>query len=132
MKHKTIPVEGCVFPSTLQTISVVEDPKYGSAHTYFVLPLHETIKHNDKYTPVYADDVITIQFVQRLEDGQWISGIQDEQLAYIMLDRTKKLNEKSPSAWNKIKIKALELFLYACKFRIKERIANNKFTQLVK
>lgn len=124
MDAKTIMVEGTVYPSTEQTIKVIENQKYGSAYAYSINPMSKL--ENGK--TIYNENNPThLRFVQRLEDGTWAEGLQDEQLAYVLLDRVKKLNEKIPSAWNKMKIKALEIYLSACKYRIKERIANNTF-----
>lgn len=130
MDAKLIQVEGCVFPSTEPSIEVHENCKYGSAYAYKINPMS---KLDENGNTVYSTtNPIFLHFVQCLEDGTWVEGIQDEQLAYILLDRVKKLNEKIPSAWNKMKIKALEIYLSACKYRIKERIANNKFGTLKK
>ena len=130
MDAKVIMVEGTVFPSTEQTIKVIENKKYGSAYSYSITPMSK-LDNNDN--TIYNDNNPQIlRFVQRLENGDWIEGIQDEQLAYILLDRVKKLNEKIPSGWNKVKIKALEIYLSACKYRIKNRIAEKKFGTLKK
>lgn len=129
MDAKTIMVEGAVYPSTEQTIKVIENQKYGSAYAYSINPMSKL--ENGK--TIYNENNPTyLRFVQRFEDGTWAEGIQDEQLVYVLLDRIKKLNEKIPSAWNKMKIKALEIYLSACKCRIKERIADNKFGTLKK
>ena len=129
MDAKTIMVEGTVYPSTEQTIKVIENQKYGSAYTYSISPMSKL----NGNIPVYNDNnPQCIRFVQRLEEDTWVEGIQDEQLAYILLDRVKKLNEKIPSGWNKVKIKALEIYLSACKYRIKDRIAEKKFGTLKK
>ena len=129
MDAKTIMVEGAVYPSTEQTIKVIENQKYGSAYAYSINPMSKL--ENGK--TIYNENNPTyLRFVQRLEDGTWAEGIQDEQFVYVLLDRIKKLNEKIPSAWNKMKIKALEIYLSACKYRIKERIADNKFGTLKK
>ena len=129
MDAKTVMVEGTVYPSTEQTIKVIENQKYGSAYAYSISPMSKL----DGNVTIYNDNNPQhIRFVQRLTNGTWVEGIQDEQLAYVLLDRVKKLNQKIPSVWNKIKIKALEIYLSACKYRIKERIANNKFGKLLK
>jgi hypothetical protein len=44
----------------------------------------------------YVDATDTIQFVHKHEDGTVTPGWQSEQLALILLDRVKKLNEKFP------------------------------------
>lgn len=122
-------VEGTVYPSTEQTIKVIEDQKYGSTYTYTISPMSKL----DGDVTIYNDNnPQIIRFVRKLADGTWVEGIQDEQLAYILLDRVKKLNEKIPSRWNKVKIKALEIYLSACKYRIKDRIAEKKFGTLKK
>lgn len=129
MDAKTIMVEGIVYPSTEQTIKVVENQKYGSAYVYSINPMN---KLEDGKTIYNENNPTYLRFVQRLEDGTWVEGIQDEQLAYVLLDRVKKLDEKIPSTWNKMKIKALEIYLSACKGRVKQRIADGKFGTLKK
>lgn len=129
MDAKTIMVEGTVYPSTEQTIKVIENQKYGSAYAYSIKPMSKL--ENGKI--IYNENNPThLRFVQRLEDGTWAEGIQDEQLVYVLLDRIKKLDQKIPSAWNKMKIKALEIYLSACKGRVKQRIADGKFGTLKK
>jgi hypothetical protein len=130
MDAKTIQVEGTVFPSTENTINVIENKKYGSAYAYSIQPMSRL--DSDNHTVYSTEHPVFIRFVQRLENGKWLEGVQDEQLAYILLDRVKKLDAKFSSPWNKLKIKALEIYLSACKYRIKERIANNKFGKLIK
>lgn len=66
------------------------------------------------------------------EDGTIIPGIQDEQLALAMLDRIKKLNTVYPSKINLLQIKALEIFLDACKLRKDDRIARGVLGKLEK
>ena len=129
MDAKTIMVEGTVYPSTEQTIKVIENQKYGSAYAYSISPMS---KLDGDITIYNENNPQHIRFVQRLADGTWVEGIQDEQLAYILLDRVKKLNEKIPSVWNKMKIKALDIYLSACKGRINQRIAEGKFGTLKK
>ncbi len=129
MDAKTIMVEGAVYPSTEQTIKVVENQKYGSAYVYSINPMN---KLEDGKTIYNENNPTYLRFVQRLEDGTWVEGIQDEQLAHVLLDRVKKLDRKIPSTWNKIKIKALEIYLSACKGRVKQRIADEKFGTLKK
>ena len=129
MDAKTIMVEGTVYPSTEQTIKVVENQKYGSAYAYSINPMN---KLEDGKTIYNENNPTYLRFVQRLEDGTWVEGIQDEQLAYVLLDRVKKLDKKIPSTWNKMKIKALEIYLSACKGRVKQRIADGKLGTLKK
>lgn len=130
MDAKTIMVEGVVYPSTEQTIKVIENQKYGSAYAYSIIPM---VRLDSNNTTIYNENnPIHLRFVQKLEDGTWVEGIQDEQLAYILLDRAKKLNEKIPSVWNKMKIKALDIYLSACKGRVNQRIAEGKLGTLKK
>ena len=130
MDAKTVQVEGCVFPSTEPSIEVHENWKYGSAFAYKINPMSRLDENGNT---VYSTTNPTfLRFVQRLEDGTWAEGIQDEQLAYVLLDRVKKLDQKIPSTWNKMKIKALEIYLSACKGRVKQRIADGKLGTLKK
>lgn len=77
-----------VFPSDEKTICVENDAIYGGAHRY---ELKNSVGFNNGKAD-YVESVQTVQFVQKNDDGSMIPGIQSEQLAYVMLDRTKKLN----------------------------------------
>ena len=73
----------------------------------------------------YVDATDTIQFVHKHEDGTVTPGWQSEQLALILLDRVKKLNEKFPCEQNAKQVAALEAYLDACKERVEDRINRN-------
>lgn len=73
----------------------------------------------------YVDATDTIQFVHKHEDGTITPGWQSEQLALILLDRVKKLNEKFPCEQNAKQVEALEAYLDACKERIDDRLDRN-------
>lgn len=75
--------------------------------------------------PKYVDATDTIQFVHKHEDGTVTPGWQSEQLALILLDRVKKLNEKFPCEQNAKQVTALEAYLDACKERIDDRLNRN-------
>lgn len=107
-----------VFPSNEKTISVENDPIYGGAHKY-------EIRHSlgfEKLEAVYNDEITTLQFVQKNDDGSVVSGVQSEQLVLAVLDRTKKLNDRFPSEYNARMIEGLNIFLQACKDRVEDRI----------
>lgn len=117
-----------VFPSNKQTIQVEDDPIYGGAHKY-------TINHSlgfENGEAVYNNDRTVIQFVQKNDDGSIISGLQSEQLVLALLDRTKKLNNRFPSEFNKKMIEGLEMFLGACQERIQDRIDRGVMGKLTK
>lgn len=117
---------GVVYPSSLNSIQVVDDKKYGGAHEYI---LQNSRGYNNGRAE-YDDSKTKIIFIQKNDDGSIIPGIQDEQLILVMLDRAKKLNEVYPSKWNNIKIHALNIALDACKGRIKGRIADGIMGEL--
>lgn len=117
-----------VFPSEEKTIQVECDPIYGGAHKYALL---NSIGFNNGKAE-YVEGTQTIQFVQKSDDGKMIPGIQSEQLAYVMLDRTKKLNSRFPSPYNEKMIAGLEMFLDACRERIEDRINRGVMGQLKK
>ena len=77
MDAKTIMVEGTVYPSTEQTIKVVENQKYGSAYAYSINPMSKLENGKTIYN---ENNPPHLRFIQRLEDGTWAEGIQDEQL----------------------------------------------------
>lgn len=112
---------GTVFPSSLNTIQVVNDEKYNGAHKYII----QNSRGYNNGRAEYDDSYTKLNFIQKNEDETIIPGVQDEQLILIMLDRAKKLNAVYPSKWNNIKIHALNIALDACKGRVKGRIADN-------
>lgn len=107
-----------VFPSEEKCIEVVSDEDYGGAHLYIV-------RNSIGFKNGKAGYVMTkqfIQFVQKNADGTMIPGIQSEQLAYVLLDRAIKLNKRFPSDFNGRMIVGLNMFLDACKDRVKDRM----------
>lgn len=117
---------GVVYPSSLNTIQVIDDPKYGGAHNYIL----QNSKGYNNGVAEYDESTTEIHFIQKNDDGSIIPGVQDEQLILVMLDRAKKLNEVYPSKWNNIKMHALNIALSACKGRVKGRIADGIMGQL--
>ena len=73
---------GTVFPSSLNTIQVVNDEKYNGAHKYIIQ--NSRGYNNDRAE--YDDSYTKLNFIQKNEDGTIIPGVQDEQLILIMLD----------------------------------------------
>ena len=117
---------GTVFPSSLNTIQVVNDEKYNGAHKYII----QNSRGYNNGRAEYDDSYTKLNFIKINEDGTIIPGVQDEQLILIMLDRAKKLNAVYPSKWNNIKVNALNIALDACKGRVKGRIADNIMGEL--
>lgn len=117
-----------VYPSDTASISVDWDPKYKGAYHYTFRNC--TGFENGKTQYVSSEQ--SIQFVMKNEDGSVIPGLQNEQLILAILDRIKKLNSVCPSKTNALQIKALEIFLDACKLRIDDRIARNVMGTLEK
>ena len=68
----------------------------------------------------------------RNDDGSITPGLQSEQLALILLDRVKKLNERYPSEQNDKQIEGLTMYLQACKDRVEERINRGVMGELKK
>lgn len=107
-----------VFPSEEQTIQVADDPIYGGAHRY-------RIQHSAGFSDGEAQYVrreTEIQFVQKNDDGTIITGVQSEQLAYILLDRAIKLNNRFPSPQNEKQIAGLRMFIEGCEERVRDRM----------
>jgi hypothetical protein len=117
-----------VFPSEEKTISVEDDIIYGGAHKY---EIQNSLGFNNGKAELH-DSKQTIQFVQKNDDGIMIPGVQSEQLAFILLDRCKKLNARFPSTHNEKMIIGLEMFLIACQERVEERIARGVMGELKK
>ena len=117
-----------VFPSNRKTLMVSDDPDYGGAHFY-------TIKHSTGFNngeATYVDEYTSIQFVQKNFDGSIISGVQSEQLAYVLLDRVIKLNNRFSSPQNEKMIAGLQMFLEACEELIRDRIKRGVMGDLKK
>lgn len=117
-----------VFPSKEKTISVENDPIYGGAHKYEI----RNSLGFEKLEAVYNDEITTLQFVQKNDDGSVVSGVQSEQLVLAVLDRTKKLNDRFPSEYNARMIEGLNIFLQACKDRVEDRINRGVMGKLSK
>lgn len=117
-----------VFPSEQKTIQVLDDPIYGGAHCYTVQHSKGFADGQAQYVPVET----RIQFVQKNDDGTVIDGVQSEQLAYILLDRAIKLNNRFPSEHNEKQIAGLKMFLEGCEERIRDRMERRVFGELKK
>lgn len=116
-----------VFPSKVQTISVEEDDTYGGAHNYYV---NKCLGFNNGETEYLRDEICEIQFIKKLDDGTIVPGIQSEQLAFILLDRAIKLNDRFPSQQNEKMINGLIMFIEACEERVQDRINRQVMGQL--
>ena len=119
-----------VYPSLQPTIEVIPTDGYNGAHRYR-LQLCAGFD-SKKNTHNYIDKTTTIQFVQKNDDGSVTPGLQSEQLALILLDRVKKLNERYPSEQNDKQIEGLTMYLQACKDRVEERIKRGVMGELKK
>ena len=117
-----------VFPSEDKTIEVMDDPLYGGAHLYAA---KNSLGFNGN-TAEYAESSQFIQFVEKTENGDMTPGLQSEQLAYILLDRCVKLNNRFPSEHNIKMMAGLDIFLEACEDRVKERIGRGVMGKLTK
>jgi len=116
-----------VYPSDIQTISVEDDDTYGGAHNYYV---NTCLGFNNGETQYLRDEIIEIPFIKKLDDGTIVPGLQSEQLALILLDRTYKLNNRFPSEYNEKMIKGLSMFIEACSDRVKDRVSRNVMGEL--
>jgi len=117
-----------VFPSEEKTISVEDDDQYGGAHRYVI---RNCRGFNDGKTE-YIEQPQVIQFVKKLDDGTIIDGLQSEQLALVLFDRAKKLNERFPSTQNETMLEGLKIFLQACQDRVQERMSRGVMGELKK
>lgn len=117
-KVEKIDLDSTVFPSKEKTIQVINDATYGGAHCYII---RECLGFKDGKTS-YVDSKQVIQFIQKLDDGTVIPGLQSEQLVLMLIDRHKKLNARFPSAQNEKMIQGLEMFLDASRERVEDRM----------
>lgn len=107
-----------VFLSEEKTICVVDDPTYGGARCY-------AVQHSEGFADgkaKYVTEETRIQFVQKNDDGSIIPGVQSEQLAYVLLDRAVKLDNRFPSPQNEKQIAGLRMFLEGCEDRVRDRM----------
>lgn len=126
MKKKIL--NGNVFPSTHDSIFVEDDYPLSGAHDYMA---QESLGFKNGEA-LYSPSFQTIRFVKKLEDGTIIPGLQSEQLALILIDRHKKLNDRFPSDQNQKMVDGLEMFLEACRERVEDRINRNVMGKLKK
>jgi hypothetical protein len=117
-----------VFPSEEQTIFVEDNDGYGGAHNYSA----KTSLGFNKGVAEYTENEINLRFVQKKDDGSMVDGLQSEQLVYILIDRTNKLNAKYPSGFNEEMLKGLNIYLDACKARIEDRLSRGVMGELKK
>jgi hypothetical protein len=118
-----------VYPSTIQTVIVHdEDDAYSGAHKY---SFTNCLGFSNGETQ-YAPSTQTIQFVQKLDDGTVVPGLQSEQLVIALIDRQKKLNARFPSPFNEKAIKGLEMFLEAQRERVQDRVGRGVMGNLQK
>lgn len=113
-----VDVDGTVFPSVEKTIQAVYDEQYGGAHCYVI---RECLGFADGRTS-YVNSAQVIQFIQKLDDGTVIPGLQSEQLVLALIDRHRKLNARFPSPQNEKMIHGLEMFLEASRERVEDRM----------
>jgi hypothetical protein len=123
---KTKQLDYKVFPSEEKTISVVDDDTYGGAHRYIARHSLGFNNNDAEYIGSYTE----INFIKKNDDGSIIAGLQSEQLAYIMLDRVIKLNNRFPSKYNEKQIVGLKIFIEGCEDRIKDRLYRNVMGEL--
>lgn len=107
-----------VFPSDHKTIQVHEDQEYGGAHFY---QIENCLGFNNGVTE-YTESCQLIGFVQKLDNGKIIPGLQSEQLVLVLIDRHEKLNARFPSAQNEKMLAGLRMFLEASEERVRERM----------
>lgn len=115
-----------VFPSEEQTIAVIDDPIYGGAHNYLI----RLCKGFNNGATEYTNTWQILDFVKKNDDGSVEEGFQSEQLAYILLDRAIKLNNRFPSEQNSKMIDGLLMFLNACQERVQDRLYRNVMGKL--
>lgn len=111
-------LDACVFPSDEKTIEAVYDETYGGAHCYVI---RECLGFADGRTS-YVNSSQVLQFIQKLDDGSIIPGLQSEQVVLALADRHRKLNARFPSPQNEKMIRGLEMFLEACRERVEDRM----------
>jgi len=113
-------LDGVVFPSEQRTMAVLNDETYGGAHKYYVT---NCMGFNEGKTEYTEGEGQVIQFIEKLDDGTIIPGIQSEQLILLLLDRHERLNNRYPSEqYEKMKA-GLEMFLEAAKERVESRMS---------
>ncbi len=81
---------------------------------------------------IYGQKETYLRFVEKEDNGKIIPGLQSEQLAYILLDRQIKLNERFPSQHNEKAIVGLKMFLEAQEERVKDRLSRGVMGKLEK
>lgn len=111
-------LNACVFPSDEKTIEAVFDGIYGGAHCYLIRECLGFVGEKTVYTNIKQ----VIQFVQKLDDGSIIPGLQSEQVVLALIDRHKKLNARFSSPQNEKMIEGLEMFLEASRERVEDRM----------
>lgn len=123
-------LDAVVYPSDIQTIAVQSaNDIYGGAHRYIFKNCLGFVDGATKYEDLNGQ---VIQFVQKLDNGDIIPGLQSEQIVYALIDRQKKLNARFPSPQNDKALKGLEMFIEAQRERVEDRVNRGVMGNLAK
>ena len=128
MRKEYRELEKTVFPSKEKTLSVIKDTEYNGAHVYYAKNCIGFENGETKYIGTEQQ----IRFVKKDNDGSIIPGLQTEQVILILIDRTRKLNDRFPSPENQAILHGLQEALHACEMRVKNRIDRGVMGQLKK
>lgn len=109
---------GKVFPSEYTSILTINEEE-DNASEYMLVEAEKLEGGEVKYRKVGAP---AIKFLRQKDDGTWSTGILEEQLILMLMDRV----EKKKSGLMGLKMDALAAYLEACKIEAKEYIFNYK------
>ena len=123
-------IESKVYPSSVNTISVLTDDTYGGAHNYRII---ESLGFDsERQDHMYTNKFQEIKFIKKELDGSITPGLQSEQLLLVLIDRHRKLNERFPCDENLEMIKHLEAALGYQTARVRDRINRQVMGKLKK
>lgn len=117
-----------MYPSTIKTVSVKDDPNYGGAHVYHIHNCLGFVNGETRYHETKQE----IRFVQVTDAGEIIPGLQTEQVLIMLIDRQQKLNDRFPSPENAGVIEGLEKALAGLKARVDDRLQRGVMGTLTK
>lgn len=110
-------------------VEVLEEQsdEYGGAHKYAAFACRGFVDGKTEYSNGYE----VISFVKKTEEGV-AEGLTNEQLLAIMIDRTKKLNNRFPSREGALAITKMEEALMWTERRVQNRINRGVMGELKK
>jgi hypothetical protein len=119
-----------VFNSDEESVFVILRPGdvYGGAHQYYLRPSIGFKDGKTQFAPTATG--ISINFVEKRDDGVILPGALTEQILIMLRDRHEKLNARFPSSQNEQFQRGITIALDALENRVRERMEHGVMGEL--